>query len=92
MVHLLKGTSIEIKGFSEFKVGPKRLGACQSCTTESMRKGLVLRLDSRGHLWGRDIGALEICCCETSHPVGDTGAELCDRLLDLSRVIVWNKE
>lgn len=92
MVHLLKGTSIEIKGFSESKVGPKRLGACQRGTTESMGKGFVLWLDSRGHRWGRDVGALEICRCETSHPVGDTGAEFCDRLLDLSRVIVWNKE
>ena len=91
-MHLLKGTTIDIKCFSESKVGPKRLGACQRRTTESMRKGLVLWLDSRGHCWGRDIGALEVRCCETSHPVGDTSAEFHDRLLDLSRVIVWNKE
>lgn len=91
-MHLLKGTTIEIKGFPESKVGPKRLGACQGRTTESMGKSLVLRLDSRGHRWGWNIGALEISCCEASHPVGDTSAEFYDRLLDLSRVIVWNKE
>jgi hypothetical protein len=91
-VHLLKGTTIEVKGFSESKVGPKRLGARQRCTTESMRKGLVLRLDSRGYRWSGDIGALEICRCETSHAMGDTGTKFRDRLLDLRRVIVWNKE
>ena len=92
LVHLLKGTTINIKGFSQSKVGTQRLGACQRRTTESMRKGLVLRLDGRGYRWRGNIGALKICRCEASHPVGDTGTKFHDRLLDLSRVIIWNNE
>ena len=91
-MHLLKGTTIEIQGFSESKVRTKRLGACQGRTTESMGEGLVLWLDGRGYRWGGNIGTLEICRCETSHAVGNTGPEFHDRLLDLCWVVVWNEE
>jgi hypothetical protein len=74
VTHLLKGTTIEIKSFSESKVRTKRLGACQRRTTESMGKGLVLRLDGWGDRWGGDVSAFEICCCEAGHPMGNTGA------------------
>jgi len=92
LVHLVKGTTVDIKGISESKVGTKRLGTCQRRTTEGMRKSLVLRLDGGGHRWGGNIGTLEICRCETSDAVGDTGPEFHDRLLDLSWVVIWNKE